>query len=156
MEEHWIQLDPRRLRGSLKLRRGSERERARPSPYDVPEAIRVCRDSEQQRYSMQFVYIGDEEPSKEVRGIGDVEIRIGEHSGRLQSIEIVQNNQTDEQVGTTEADRALERLTQAIDRLIETANRDQSTKQRIRSVTNYRLARDAVAENREELAHATG
>ena len=61
------------------------------SPYDVPKAVRGKLDEENQRFAIEFSYIGSEDTAlEENAGTGELHVhpRVGKHSGRLYGLEI--------------------------------------------------------------------
>ncbi|MEL6199982.1 MAG: hypothetical protein AAFR09_07225, partial [Pseudomonadota bacterium] len=157
MDEIWIQLDPSSLRNTLLHKRvdttawGSEG--TLPSPYDVPEAIRITRDADQNIHVIRFFYIGEDEPAEEKSLLDDVRIRLGKHSGRIQEIELYrdQNELAHSGIRTKLRD-SIGQLTAVLDRLIDSVKSDGVDRAARRALANYVLAKDAVAENRDMIA----
>lgn len=85
MTSKWIQVDPGTVNLPKTERLDGVEVTVMMSPYDVPQALRGRYDEKQQRFVVEFRYIGEEKQRDEPYG-EHIVLRLGENSGRLYGI----------------------------------------------------------------------
>lgn len=143
MKTEWIGVDPRGLRTqALECDPGPRRTTTRelPSPYDVPEGLKVTIDEDTHSVEIQFIYAGESEPLVTAVSDREVQIQIGRHSRRIHYLRL-----DGERIpGSRPIGDPLKALIEAIDKLIETTVYSSPD---ARACANYVIARAAVQEN---------
>ncbi len=83
----WVRLDSEKLNTPQQEAIRGVNITVRMSPYDVPEAVRGYYDEDQERFVIEFRYIGEEPFRRKQKG-KHITLRVGRHSGRLYGIEV--------------------------------------------------------------------
>jgi hypothetical protein len=135
-ETRWIRIEPDKYDSEVPESRSGVEFRVFISPYDLPEAVRGFLDDELGRFVIEFRYIGDES-SREEPIDEHVTLRLGQHSNRLQAIQL--------DLQSLDASEVVLRLNEAI-------NQAQHTLPPRRVPTsNYEIARSIIADKKIEL-----
>ncbi len=132
-----LELSPEKIKETVDI--GGVKVELLVSPYDVPEAMRVRYVSELKRLVIEFKYIDADEPIDAQNDDQHLTLYIGRNSKRLFKVEIDVDGLSSKEIS--------ERTMTAIDRLI---NKSKS----ISFLDNYKLARRAVHNSRNQLMRA--
>lgn len=154
MVKQWISLNPFQLQVDT-FRKNPDQSNL-PSPYDIPEALRIIRDEENTTLEVDFSYIGEDEEKVLDYDRCGVKIEVGKHSRRIRSIQVESQAKRDPGLHVTEAELLdhVDELMAAVDSFIEGLLGEADTEKR--TIDNYRIAKEALRNNREQIAtHAT-
>lgn len=107
----WRALDSKKLNQPVSENIAGVMRKSYVSPYDVPEAIGVHKDSDSCHVIVEFKYIGEEETLKSWSGEDAIELWLGDKSKRLCKIEFDLREDEPEEVN-----RAIDKLSQELQR----------------------------------------
>lgn len=143
MKTYWVGVDSRGLR-SHALARNPDSKRSGapelPSPYDVPEALKIKIDDDAHSAEIEFVYPGEREFLEAAVDDREVRILVGRYSRRIHCLRL-----DGERIpGSRPIGDPLQALIDAIDQLIQ---KTVCSSEDARAYANYMLARTAVQEN---------
>jgi hypothetical protein len=143
MRSDWIRLNLTRLveRASERLLVQGVNVWSDPSPYDVPEAVRIVEDPHTGNRIIEFRYLG-EEPLERIQREKNLWLWVGRKTRRLYRIEVARELVRNAEMARTAA---------PITRLIRHSFEHSDLKPRDVVVSNSRLARQALQSEKKAL-----
>lgn len=142
----WIKIDPANFGKAKRTSISGVSVEVYSSPFDVPEAVRGFYNKTEQKFVIQFQYIGGKEPLKTNVPAENIQLTIGRHSKRLYGIEMLIDEKKLREKGTkVDTHLFLPTVDKVLDKLVQRAEAAHRT-------GNYKVAKEILSKRAKELS----